>query len=537
MTLIITPWINLDPVNLPKFLVLVVCAFALLGNLVLNVKKITARSEKMLLTFVMIFIVGLLLSFFSSETGYFEQIYGSFGRNTGLLAYVSLSIMLLGALFVSNPDFIRKLITVLIATGFINAVYGLVQWADFDPVDWNNSYNTILGTLGNPNFISALLGMAGLASLALLLSGKESLMVRVVLFLNIGLSLFVIFKSDSSQGLMIFALGSTVILYFKFVNGFKGSLVKYLYWCLVSGLGLMGIFGTLNKGPLAYFLFQDSVTYRGDYWRAGAKMTFDNPLFGVGLDSYGDWYRFSRTEAASLRRGPDVTSNSAHNVFLDISSNGGIFLLVAYLSIIAMVIRSTVRVLCKPGEFDAVGVGLSSAWLAYLVQSAISINQLGLAIWGWVLGGAIIGYDLNKDRTHSRRAKSKTDKRREQTAPSIALLGISSLLFGFMISIWPVTKDISFRRALESADALKIESATERFPRSAYYYTYAARIFQANDFDEKALVMAKKAIEANPRDFNAWKLLAANPKISQAERDLAIAKMKKLDPFNGSLGK
>ena len=536
MTLVVTPWMNLDPINLPKFLVLVVCGLALLGNLAPSVKRLVASEAKMLVVAILVFVVGLLLSFFVSGAGVLPQAYGAYGRNTGLLTYLSLVVMLLGVVFVSNLSFVRKLIWALIATGMVNAVYGLAQWADLDPVDWNNPYNPIVGTLGNPNFTSAHLGIAGLASLAILLGRGTSSIVRVVLFVNIGLSLFVISQSDSSQGLLVFALGATVVLYFKFVDGLKVSFIKYMYWGVTSGVGVVGVLGILNKGPLASYLYQDSVTYRGDYWRAGWKMTLDNPFFGVGLDSYGDWYRFSRTEAAALRRGPDVTSNSAHNVFLDISSNGGFFLLIAYLLIIGLVIRSAVRVLRKPGSFDAVGVGLVSAWLAYLVQSIISINQLGLAIWGWVLGGAIIGYDLYKDRPDAPRAKRKAGKRPEQVPASVVITSALGLVMGFVVSIWPVTQDIYFRDALESGDAVKIESTTDKFPQTGYYYIYAAQILQENKLEDKALEMAKKVIEVNPRDFSAWKLLAANPKISESERATAIAKMKELDPFNNTLG-
>jgi O-antigen ligase len=68
-------------------------------------------------------------------------------------------------------------------------------------------------------------------------------------------------------------------------------------------------------------------------------MTIDNPIFGVGLDSYGDWYRRSRTIEATLRRGPDVTSNAAHNAFLDISSYGGFPLVLIYIVLIILVIN------------------------------------------------------------------------------------------------------------------------------------------------------------------------------------------------------
>jgi hypothetical protein len=35
----------------------------------------------------------------------------------------------------------------------------------------------------------------------------------------------------------------------------------------------------------------------------------------------------------------------------------------------------------------------STAWICYQTQSLISINQVGLALWGWVLTGALIAYE------------------------------------------------------------------------------------------------------------------------------------------------
>ncbi len=532
MTLLVTPWMNLDPINLPKFLVLVVSGFALLGNLAPYLNRLIQSEARVVVYSGLFFIVALLLVFIIN--GSFLQVYGSYGRNTGLLAYLSLVLILLAVVSVANLNFVQKLVWALIITEIFNAVYGFIQWAGLDPVEWNNPYNPIVGTLGNPNFTSAHLGIAALASLSLLF-GKTSSGVRLVLALNVLLSLFVIYQSDASQGLLIFGLGTTVILYYRFVRGLK-SFIGYGYWMLVAGIAGLGVFGILNKGPLAGVLYQDSVTYRGDYWRAGWKMTTENPLFGVGLDSYGDWYRFARTEAAALRRGPDVTSNSAHNVFLDISSNGGFLLLIAYLLILGLVIRSALRVLRNSVGFDAVGVGLVTAWLAYLVQSIISINQLGLAIWGWALGGAIIGYDLYRDRADAPRAKRAPGKRPEQVPASVVVTGAVGLVLGFALSIWPVAKDVSYRSALQSGDPEKIESAAASFPQITYYYIYSAQIFLDNKLEDKALEMAKKAIEINELDFNAYKALVANPKVSEADKQAALAKMKELDPFNNTLG-
>jgi hypothetical protein len=424
----------------------------------------------------------------------------------------------------------------LIVTGISNAVYGVFQWAELDPISWENPYDPIVGTLGNPNFTSAHLGMASLASLAIALSRSEKLVFKVALFLNIGLSLFVISQSTSSQGLLIFALGFVVIFYFRFIASLKLVAIKLLYWAGAFFGVMVGVLGILNKGPVASYLYQASITYRGDYWRAGWKMTLENPLLGVGLDSYGSWYRFYRNEAATLRRGPDVTSNSAHNVFLDISSNGGFLLLAAYLAIFALIIKSGWRIIRKSDGYDPIGIALVTSWLAYLVQSLISINQLGLAVWGWVMGGAIIGYDLYKDRPDGKIVKTKSPTNRQQVSASSAILGTLGLASGIAIAIWPSAQDINFRSALQGGDPTRIESAAKSFPGHNYYYNYSSQIFLTNNLEDKALELSRIAVAKNPRDFNAWKTLIDNPKISSSEKADAIKKMKELDPFNNTLG-
>jgi len=122
---------------------------------------------------------------------------------------------------------------------------------------------------------------------------------------------------------------------------------------------------------------------------AGWQMTLDHPLFGVGLDSYGDWYRQARGEITTLRGSADRNSNAAHSVFLDISSNGGVPLLIAYLFILGVIAVSAFRAWKKLGKnYDVVFTCLTSTWAAFHFQALISINQIGVAVWGWTIGGA-----------------------------------------------------------------------------------------------------------------------------------------------------
>jgi len=531
MSVVVTPWFNMDPINLPKQSILILVSFYLIAILLPQIRKSSLPNDRTNLVTVLLFIFVLFLVYFIGGKGSFLQFYGAFGRSTGFITYFSLALIFYVSIKVMNQDSSTKLLWALISAASLNCLYGLFQFFQFDPIDWNNPYNPILGTFGNPNFMSAFLGFAALASLAFLLGPSLPMVVKVFLIAEISASLILIFLSDSSQGLLIFILGASITFYYRFISGNSRTYLRYSYvstFCVVLFLGLIALF---NKGPLAPFLYQDSITFRGDYWRAGWNMTVANPIFGLGLDSYGNWYRFHRTAEATLRRGPDIVTDSAHNVLLDISSNGGVLLLFSYLLLMALVIRSAFRVVRKSKNFDAVGIGLITSWLAYQVQSIISINQLGLAIWGWVLGGAIIGYDIQGREVFIHRE----EKVMKQVPIKSLISGIVGLGLGALIAGLPLLKDFAFREAVKSGNAANIEKVAGRFPENTYYYIYLSEIYLSNKINDKALRNAKRAISLNPRDFNAWKVLSANPSLIESERVGIRSKMQELDPFNESL--
>ena len=93
----------------------------------------------------------------------------------------------------------------------------------------------------------------------------------------------------------------------------------------------------LQVGPLERFLYKDSVSVRGYYWRAGIEMFNDNPLFGVGLDNYGSFFKEYREVGYPLKYGYSLTSTNAHNVFIQHFATGGIFVGTIYLILTAFV--------------------------------------------------------------------------------------------------------------------------------------------------------------------------------------------------------
>lgn len=531
-TLLITPRITLDSINITKLFVLSIFGFMLAVPFFFQVRSVSCELKRILFIPATMFFISLLASFLFNGASW-DQLYGDYGRNTGFLAYACLLVFLLVTASVSSRSFGQKILAALMLVTVANVLYGGIQHFGLDPIDWQNPYNPITGTLGNPNFTSSLIGIGAVSGLSFLV-GNISAITRIFLSFFVVGAILLIYLSDASQGIFVFLAGSILIYFYRFIRD-KKPFLRYLFGLMVTASVLIGILGILQRGPLAGLFYQDSVTYRGDYWRAGWKMTLENPIFGVGLDNYGDYYRASRTLEAALRRGPDITSNSAHNVFLDISSFGGFPLLIAYLLIVFLAIRSGYRLLKRSKQYDFVAVGLSAAYLGYLLQSVVSINQLGLAIWGWVLPGAIIGYEINS-RDSTERAHEVHETARDQRLPAKAtLLSFLGMLAGFLIVIGPVQKDAAFHDALSKQSASAILEATLSWPRNVYYLEFASRIFAENEMNKNALNLSKLAVSHNPRNFRSWEAIYENPISTLADKKRALARMRELDPFNFNL--
>jgi O-antigen ligase len=536
VTLAITPLWSMDPINPIKMLVVSALGFVGLGILLANHKALLLGRFGVPLILISGFILWLFVVFAISDGERLQQLFGTNGRNTGLITYSAFSILFVVAMAASNAVFLNRFLFASLVVGVASLVYGLIQAAGDDPFDWVNPYSPVFGFLGNPNFQSSLLGILGSVVFTQLLSTAVKLQFKGAYLVYLLVTLFVIKETDSQQGYLVLLIGSAVSLG-VFINQ-RSKALGYSY----LGLALIGFFavlvGTLNKGPLASLLYKDSVTYRGDYWRAGLKMTLDNPIFGVGLDSYGDWYRRSRTIEATLRRGPDVTSNAAHNVFLDISAYGGFPLLLIYTALVVLVVVSSIKVIKRSQGFNAGFVGLLAAWVAFQAQSIISINQIGLALWGWILSGLIIGYEINT-RTGNvvveEKKKGKTGTKAVQASPATTLSMFIGLIVGVLVGMPPYLASAKYKSALGSGDATVIQEAAYLWPTEPLRMGQVAVALDENKLNDQGLQVAVDATERFPDNYVVWATLNSMTMATEAQRGQALTQMKRLDPLNPTL--
>ena len=535
VTLLVTPLWALDPINPIKMLVVSATSSMALGALLANQKALALGRFK----FPMILIVGFmtwhLIVFLVSDGEKLQQIFGTAGRNTGLITYLAFSVLFVVSMTASTPAFLKRFLLASLVVGVASLGYGLVQAFGGDPFDWVNPYSPVFGFLGNPNFQSSLLGILGSIVFAQLFSSAVKFQVKGAYLAYLLITVYVIKETASQQGFLVLLIGSVIALGI-FVNQ-RSKALGYSY----LGLALIGfvavLIGILNKGPLASLLYKDSITYRGDYWRAGWKMTVDNPIFGVGLDSYGDWYRRSRTIEATLRRGPEITSNAAHNVFLDISAYGGFPLVLIYIALMVLVIISAVKVIKRSQGFNAGFVGLVSGWVAFQAQSIISINQIGLALWGWVLSGLIIGYEINS-RGAEVVVEKKTGKSATKPAQSSAgsVMGMFiGLVIGVLVGMPPYLASAKYKSALETSNPTVIQEAAYIWPLDPLRMIQVSSLLNENKLEAQGLEVAIDATEKFSDNYGVWAVLNTMKSATEAQKEEALAQMKRLDPLNPNL--
>lgn len=541
-TLIVLPWTTFDPINVPKLAVISIGGFMAAGLLATNLSLLRQSQNRLLVFLTGLFVLDLFIVLLFSGDNFNQSLFGTFGRATGFVAYISLTFLFLAGAIASSESVIKKFSFTLIAGGLFSSIYGFFQSINVDVFDWVNQYSPVIGFLGNPNFQSSFVGFSGIAVFAFLLSKGAKKLSSVAGLLYLVLSAYVIKGTESQQGFLVL-LGGIGIVILIWIPTSKFKLLKYSSLII----GLLGIllvaFGSLNKGPLASLLYKLSVSYRGDYWQAGWKMTVENPFLGVGLDGYGDWYRRTRSLEATLRRGPEVTSNAAHNVFLDLSSNGGFPLLIIYLAMVLLVIRSIFRILKRAKKFEPTITGLIAVWFAYLAQSVISLNQLGLAIWGWVISGLIIGYEIksreNVTVTQNKISAVKGKVAKKIDAPKMTphafMAMVAGLLVGALLGLPPVIASSKYLTALKSQNALQIERAAYIWPMQAYPMGQVVVSLSNNNLQIEALKVLEDGVAKFPDEFSMWRLLSEIPNATPEQVAEAKLQMKRLDPLNPNL--
>jgi len=534
-----------DPVNVTKLFALGgVAAGAFAVVLAFGFGQLWQNS-KVLLIAVAVFLLAGLNAILNSSAPLVQNIYGAYGRNTAFVTYVLLIFTLLSAVVLRSKKSFSLLIWGLLGAGLVNVIYCLwvIIFGDFIP--WNNPYGNILGTFGNPNFIGAFLGLFAASLIAFSLATGVNILYRLLALIVFLVAVYEIIDSNAIQGRVVVAAGLGIVGFYLVRSKISSVFAQIAYVAAAGVAGTFALLGALQIGPLTPYIYKTSVSLRGQYWLAGWNMGSDHPLTGVGFDSYGDWFRRARDEQALVLPGPNTTTNAAHNVPFDVFAFGGWPLFIPYLLILLLAVVAIVKVTLRTRAYDGVFVTLTTAWVCYQLQSVISINQIGLAIWGWLFGGALIAYEIatrpkpvedGEKAQPDKGSKSRVVKKKQsETIFSSTLVAGVGAVVGLLIAVPPYSGDAKWRNAIASQNVEQVEAAlipSYLNPMNSYKYANAVQLLEGSKLNDLALKYAKIAVEFNPNHFDSWKLLYFIVNSSPEDKALALENMKRLDPKN-----
>ena len=531
-----------DPVNVTKMFIAGGVGFASLFLFLVKARTYVFSNYKIILVAVTLFLAALITSVLGSNLPWQQNLYGIYGRNNGLLTYLSMVAILICSLLVSSREGFLRILKGFLVTGLVNIIYcaWVIAFGDF--IGWYNPYGNILGLFGNPDFISAFLGIYVTVALVFVINSTFKRVTRFALFLSLLLALFEVYKSHAQQGLIVCAVGAGVVFFFKIRERFKSALLAYVYLIAGAFILLLAVLGTLQKGPFD-FLYKRSVSLRGSYWKAAINTGLENGLHGVGLDGYGDWYRRSRPPVALVDMpGAKVVSNVAHNVVLDFFANGGWPLLISYCVILLLSLYIIFQVSIIKKNSDPIFVAICAAWVCFEVQSIISINQIGLMVWGWLFTGMLFSYhkiimDTSVgSKPNESFVSSKLTKRGQSTSVISAnlVIGVGALV-GLLISYPPLSSDMKWKSSIDSKNVNQVKQAlsVEFFnPPTTQKYVQGISLLSQSGFNELALKYALQAVHFNSESTDSWKILYLLPNSTTDQKALAMRNLKRLDPLN-----
>ena len=401
-----------DPFNSVKLILLLLISGWLIGLLIVSYKKSPIKlksKDASVLILISIFVTSLLISTLATDVKLVGFI-GDTQRKNGFLSYFCLTILML---FAARSITFQNVVTVFktgIYTSLILGVYGIIQITGNDFVKWVNPYNSMISTVGNPNFASAILAVLTLLSIFGLSIENFSKFYKTLIIVSISVSIFCIVESDSRQGLLVIFFGLLFYLSALSYVKLRKLGLAIIFISVISSIA--AIMGMLQKGPLASLLYKDSVSVRGYYWQAGFKMFKENIFTGVGVDRYGAYFKEFREVSYPLKYGYEIGSSNAHNLIIQLFSTAGLLVGLSYMALLGYVFFVGLKLIKNTvGNNQKIAISLIAAWLGFQSQTIISIDNIGVSVWGWLFGGAILGLSNVIDSKSKEDFNSKQNKR------------------------------------------------------------------------------------------------------------------------------
>lgn len=380
----------IDPIVFPRFLLVLIVSLTIVylipwRDLFSTMRTLgTVKLVVLSLPLQYILLVGCN-ALLSESLGL--ALFGTFGRNLGFLHYFSLTIFFYLGVYLSIIDkqFTRNLAYLFYYSIIPISILGIMQHFGLKLYEYNNSYNKVIATFGNPNYLSQYLALA-CTSFLYFYDRKKN---RKLTYTLLAITILVLVLNESIQGPFALIVTGLIVLLVRQTSKqitvlalALSSLVPILVWIIIQS----------GSDFFLENLRAASVNYRTNYLLGALKMFSKNPLFGSGVDNFETAYVQVLTQRmVSLGTGlPD----NAHGILFQVLGTQGLIsaaILTSFLGVSIVIALKNIRCSQSLDERFFISVLV----IVFIFTSQISIESQPISVIGWISIGVLHGMNIN----------------------------------------------------------------------------------------------------------------------------------------------
>jgi putative inorganic carbon (HCO3(-)) transporter len=343
-----------------------------------------------------------------------KSIYGDMWREEGLFTLISyIALVIVFSTLVETKQQLNKLLQSLIATSFLVALYGVLQYTGFNPTEhfvpqYRDTH--INSTMGNPNFLGKfiVLTLPLCMSYFLIAPNQKQKIFFAAGAVTSFCALLLTFTRASWLGFCVSQCIFMISLWKKPIGvRVRAVAMSAVVFMLSAALLLYGASGYGNKTDTFFSEIKSRITTAFDIrsgtgsatrlfvWKKTIGLIGEHPFVGFGLDAHESAMRRFNLEYNRTFNNW-VIIDRAHNNYLDIAVAQGFFGLGAYLAIIVTFLVWLWKALRQEQQLPRkiVYLGLLSAFCGYLVNDFFIFSVVSVSPTFWSLMG--LAFSLKK---------------------------------------------------------------------------------------------------------------------------------------------
>ena len=412
------------------------CLFLLIPMVYIFIYNIKNKYHKNSLDFILLSIF-MIIAFISSLHAFNPWIAftGSVDRKTGFLTYIMYYFIYINSKNINNKDDAFKILNTMFVIGIINTIFALLQaYLPYNTIINKMYINMRYGLMGNPNFLATYALFLSSLSLYISLFIKDNKFYKFVSFM-----MFICLVLSSSTGPFLTFMLLLIILFIYVLIKRRDRIKSLLIYILIFIVLFIGVEGSsiyMNKKIYKYevkktgliskditniiniignkFSYKDTVSDSLELDYEYTKEDAINAVTSGRIYVYKAVVRYiSQGNYIWLGTGPDnmniyhidwVDSNNrttmtnydkAHNVYLNMVAETGIFSLIVYVAWIICYHFKTKK--CKNELMYLLLFGL----ISYNIQGLLNIDVVMVMPYYFIIAGMLMGIgDKLETRKH-----------------------------------------------------------------------------------------------------------------------------------------